>query len=116
MKIKVSEATEVELDYLVATITKVGITSFDGKYIIDTAGKHYTPSRDDAQGGPICYHEQINLNIKGQWEATIIAPKVSYRAYGHTPLVAAMRCYVISKLGNEVDIPETLTWKLNHLN
>jgi hypothetical protein len=28
---------------------------------------------------------------------------------GPTPLIAAMRCYVASKLGDEVDIPEELT-------
>jgi hypothetical protein len=27
---------------------------------------------------------------------------------GHTPLIAAMRCYVASKLGDEVEIPEGL--------
>lgn len=29
-------------------------------------------------------------------------------AEGPTPLIAAMRCYVASKLGDEVDIPEEL--------
>jgi len=28
---------------------------------------------------------------------------------GATPLIAAMRCYVASKLGNEVQIPEELS-------
>ena len=28
--------------------------------------------------------------------------------WAETPLVAAMRCYVASKLGDEVDIPEEL--------
>jgi len=27
---------------------------------------------------------------------------------GPTPLIAAMRCYVASKLGEEVDVPEEL--------
>lgn len=29
--------------------------------------------------------------------------------YGPTPLIAAMRCYVASKLGDEVEIPDELT-------
>lgn len=29
-------------------------------------------------------------------------------AKGRTPLIAAMRCYVASKMGNEVEIPEEL--------
>jgi hypothetical protein len=28
--------------------------------------------------------------------------------HGHTPLIAAMRCYVASKLGDEVEIPDEL--------
>ena len=30
-------------------------------------------------------------------------------SYGPTPLIAAMRCYVASKVGDEVDIPDELT-------
>jgi hypothetical protein len=29
-------------------------------------------------------------------------------AFGPTPLIAAMRCYVISKLGDEVEVPDEL--------
>jgi hypothetical protein len=29
--------------------------------------------------------------------------------YGPTPLIAAMRCYVEAKLGDEVEIPKELT-------
>ena len=28
--------------------------------------------------------------------------------FGPTPLIAAMRCYVASKLGDEVEVPEEL--------
>jgi hypothetical protein len=28
--------------------------------------------------------------------------------YGPTPLIAAMRCYVTSKLGDEVEVPDEL--------
>lgn len=31
-----------------------------------------------------------------------------FEAIGVTPLIAAMRCYVASKLGDEIDIPEEL--------
>ena len=40
------------------------------------------------------------------WMAGIIN---TAQAYGPTPLIAAMRCYVASKLGDEVNIPEELT-------
>ncbi len=41
------------------------------------------------------------------WSAQ--ASNTAHAAYGPTPLVAAMRCYVASKLGDEVDIPKELT-------
>lgn len=66
----------------------------------------WAPSTDWAQGGPILDRERINLepfrDINGdQWSAD--------GAWNSpTPLVAAMRCYVASKLGDEVDVPEEL--------
>ncbi|NDB69110.1 MAG: DUF2591 domain-containing protein, partial [Methylocystaceae bacterium] len=39
------------------------------------------------------------------WKAT----RNSSTAYGATPLIAAMRCYVASKLGNEIQIPQEIT-------
>jgi hypothetical protein len=48
----------------------------------------------------------------GQWCASLDQsfnpPEFST---GDTPLVAVMRCYVASKLGSEVDIPEELLTK-----
>ena len=32
-----------------------------------------------------------------------------WQEHGPTPLIAAMRCYVASKLGDEVDVPDELT-------
>ncbi len=59
-----------------------------------------------AQGGPIIDRERINVepfrDINGdQWSAD--------GAWNSpTALIAAMRCYVASKLGDEVDVPEEL--------
>jgi len=66
-------------------------------------------STDWAQGGPIIGRELIETTRGGAyaehfWKAT----RNSITAYGPTPLIAAMRCYVASKLGGEVDIPEEL--------
>ena len=77
-----------------------------------------SPSTDWAQGGPIIEREEICTKrrapcMKGEeWEAmgSITAKGTGYRyAIGPTPLIAAMRCYVASKLGDEVDVPEELT-------
>ena len=63
-------------------------------------------STEWAIGGPIIESEGISLYLYGNsnWEA-----HVGNKAYqGPTPLIAAMRCYVASRLGAEVDVPEEL--------
>ena len=69
---------------------------------------HYSPSTDWAQGGPIIERQEIELVPKGMhWDA--YADEDFHVPYsGPTPLIAAMRCYVASKLGDNVDIPEEL--------
>lgn len=79
----------------------------------------YRPSRDWGQGGPII--ELKNISLCSRWRATIKTPRtftdlegnsnkvsVDTVTRGETALIAAMRCYVSSKLGNEVDIPDEL--------
>ena len=70
-----------------------------------------------AQGGPIIEREKIDLLASidgGEWTAEIWSYSYnggganSLTKYGPTPLIAAMRCYVASKLGEEVDVPEEL--------
>lgn len=71
-------------------------------------------STDWEQGGPIIEREHIAVRSYGDFPATRWqADKWAFRfvdptAYGPTPLVAAMRCFVASKLGDEVDVPEEL--------
>ena len=67
----------------------------------------YSPSTNWAQGGPIIEREDIELVPKiNHWDAYYAELIVPYE--GNTPLVAAMRCYVASKLGDEIEIPEGL--------
>ena len=66
-------------------------------------------STDWAQGGPIIERERIDV---WAWEKTWSAgdnKALNTRAHGPTPLIAAMRCYVASKLGDDVDVPEEIT-------
>ena len=72
------------------------------------------PSTDWAQGGPIIEREGLDLRMEapGEWHAfmwwddTNGAGDILMK--GPTPLIAAMRCYVASKLGADVDVPELL--------
>jgi hypothetical protein len=61
-------------------------------------------SREWAFGGPIIEREGIAIKREpeGDWKAV----SRTDTSYGWTPLIAAMRCYVVSKLGNEVEVPE----------
>jgi hypothetical protein len=77
---------------------------------------------DWAQGGPIIEREGIDIQqVFGGYEGSFAAP-VGWKAMRHvaggainpklfiaaTPLIAAMRCFVASKLGDEVDVPDEL--------
>jgi len=76
-------------------------------------------STDWAQGGPIIEREWIELSNGGDSGPLNVSggPWVAYKydhnsnateGKGPTPLIAGMRCYVSSKLGDEVEIPSEL--------
>lgn len=69
--------------------------------------RNYKPSTDWEQGGPIIERERITIDA-GQHGALWIARKGVHECIGPTPLIAAMRCYVASKLGDTVDVPPEL--------
>ena len=76
-----------------------------GPYVGSLCHRGFSPSTDGAQGGPIIEREKIGVHyepMKTEWTA------MNGWAYGPTPLIAAMRCFVASKLGEEVDVPEEL--------
>ena len=77
----------------------------------------YNPSGDWMQGGPIIEREEFTLS-HSPYEHVFYgrarpwcAEKRGVMEYGPTPLIAAMRCYVASKLGDEVEIPAELLTK-----
>lgn len=78
------------------------------------SAKYLHPSTDWAQGGPIIEREFIELVTTNHSNALLWQAigrgfgEDSPIGNGPTPLVAAMRCYVASKLGDEVDIPKEL--------
>ena len=103
---RTSELTGAALDWAVAKCE--GITEGkDSAWYYDRRDA-YNYSTDWAQGGPIIERQEIELIPKGMhWDA--YADEDFHVPYsGPTPLIAAMRCYVASKLGDEVEIPEEL--------
>jgi len=119
MKIKVAEATGPVLDWMVAK-AEGHETTIDGYGCIirrNNVIDRFEPSTDWGWGGPIIEREEIGIRrnapcSKGcEWQGS---PSITAKGaggkwgYGPTPLIAAMRCFVASKLGEEVDVPEEL--------
>lgn len=70
---------------------------------------HFTPSVSWQQGGPIIEREKMRIRPDRGWSAAVYWEDGRSEWYsGLTPLIAAMRCYVASKLGEEIEIPEGL--------
>ena len=125
-RIKVAEATGPVLDHLVhATLGlryrydfKYGPMYFMPSPTGRLAGWESSPplySTDWAQGGPIIERERITLRVSTMpgidWVAFYDVPgeyHARIREKGPTALIAAMRCYVASRLGAEVEVPEEL--------
>lgn len=66
-------------------------------------------STDWVHGGPIIEQERMTLSSSycgTEWYA--VHDEKELEVHGPTPLVAAMRCYVDAKLGEDVDVPEEL--------
>ena len=116
MRIKTNELRRAALDWAVAKCEGRQEPEVMNNFAVawyTWPNTHY--STDWAQGGPIIEREGINLDNYAKnpkWSAWTPAPdreSGEAQAYGPTPLIAAMRCYVASKLGDTIDIPEELT-------
>ena len=80
-------------------------------------GSHTDPySTDWLFGGPIIESEEIAVQccytggeLSG-WlaDSKLLSPDDEQGQFGSIPLIAAMRCYVASKLGAEVEVPDQL--------
>lgn len=114
MKIKTNQLTGAALDWAVAKCE-----GQDEEYVLDpeqfnllretSADSPFFYSTNWAQGGPIIEREHIGtyhfVLPEDGWAASVFDGPIYV---GPTPLVAAMRCYVSSKLGDEVEVPEEL--------
>ena len=128
---KTSELTGAALDWAVAMIEKpeaceYGVQDWQGqrRQTVKNGEYVYRWHQSWAQGGPIIDREQFSVeplytsggldcwqafghNLRYDAHGNYIQGSDN-RQYGPTPLIAAMRCYVASKLGDDVDVPEEL--------
>jgi hypothetical protein len=123
---KTSALTGAALDWAVAIVEDMCIEvrpkSACGRPLYVLAAEQgrepwlWYPSTDWAQAGPIIEKEKMSMSYQQHDKF----PDICWTAYagddnprkgysGPTPLIAAMRCYVASKLGDEVEIPKDLT-------
>jgi hypothetical protein len=116
MKLKTSELTKAALNWAVAKASHLELDDLRlSRSVVFRDGEPFVPDIYWELGGPIIEREWIELTLNtdtggGEWVASIAddVPDGYHSATGATPLIAAMRCYVASKLGDTVDIPEEL--------
>lgn len=127
MKIKTSELTGAALDWAVAKCDDRRI-NFNPGGGLEVRGRTeegaelpeawdlwmpWHPSTTWAQGGEIIEREKISTTVddSGVWIAFNhynYADEKRFMRAGPTPLTAAMRCFISSRLGDEVEVPEEL--------
>ena len=122
MKVETSKLTGAALDWAVAKCEEL---KSEGAEAVASRSVRLgiSPSLNWAVGGPIIEREQIALQYYqdgghengGEWLAQGIGDEADEEGFysaveqdGPTPLIAAMRCFATSKLGEEVEIPEDL--------
>ena len=129
MKTKTKDLTGAQLDWMVAKCEGYD-TAFAsaGDVIILREGvtDYFDPHRNWRWGGPIIDREitKIFRNVGGTWSAMILKDvpippedrgtslaltrRAQWNGAGPTPLIAAMRCFCCSKLGDVVEVPDEL--------
>jgi hypothetical protein len=106
---KTKELTGVALDWAVAQAWYG--TEYDMSLPLFDDGLTFQPSALWQHGGPIIEREVIDVfrNYEERcWQAEANRYGGCPMARGEAPLIAAMRCFVASRLGDEVNIPEEL--------
>jgi hypothetical protein len=120
MKVKTSNLTGSALNWAVAKAEGLRVNDdgsmkywkyFPGYGDDDFDIPAYTT--DWSQGGPLIEREHISTtqDHSGLWLAYIgwnYADSKDHMQADRSLLVAAMRCFVVSKLGDEVDVPKEL--------
>jgi len=113
---KVAELTGPLLDGAVAMAEGLTFDNIHGKWCLaldeaDDEMRVYEPSQDWELGGPILQKARIGLqhhsfSLSGRIEHSVDASISGCRPMaGPTPLIAAMRAYVASRLGDTVELP-----------
>lgn len=124
-KVRTADLIGPALDWAVARADGADCIDFDNpdepwivrRGISSQRLSEFSPSTNWHQGGQRIEREEIGVRRNApcsagrEWEAapSILAKGAGGKwGYGPTPLIAAMRCLVASKLGDEVEVPAEL--------
>lgn len=121
-RILVADTTNIQLDWLVAKLEgKLAEATQALKFyelckrrkgIVLTHHRLYSPTSNPYAAYVIILREHIGLvspsnSLTLFWKADI-GFEGKFTQFDHDPLISAMRCFVASRLGPEVEIPEEL--------
>lgn len=111
IKIQTEDLVGAQLDYAVGKANGIDVEIRAGMCCYKGLNAAYDPSTNWLLGGPIIEREHIMLEPSGEngaWCAQIWMPELIgwWHIEGKTPLIAAMRIFVRSKFGDEVEVPE----------
>ena len=115
---KTSELTGAQLDWAVAKCEGINLHHaiqphgyLEILFNEANGGDVFTPSNDWAQGGPIIERENITWTGQSSVACKYIGNQKwkHFEEFGPKPLIAAMRCYVASKMGADVELPKELS-------
>ena len=105
---KTTELTGAALDWAVAKCERPDLDTII--LAMNVTKGNYNPSTNWAQGGPIIEREKIDIAYENsQWFAYESEGDCCDPNIGTTSLIAAMRCLVASKLGDDIEVPKELT-------
>lgn len=116
--IRISELSGAVLDWAVAKCEKIEFETVDS-FLAYYEDGIFNYSTNWARGGPIIEREMIQLTLHCMvnplhgWAALRSFDEdddvcALHRMRGKTPLLAAMRCYVASRLGDKIEVPKEL--------
>lgn len=121
--VKVSELPDIALCYVICLLEMpnlkwgetVSIHHASRQIVVPELPEFdcYSPFLSWKMFGPIIEREEIGFakygdSVKGEWKAVIGATPRGTPYYGKSPLISALRCYVASKFGDTIEIPEEL--------
>jgi hypothetical protein len=114
---KTSELSGAALDWAVAKCEGFGDSPRFMEIFMyqQSRGMGYCYSTDWSRGGPIIERERIAVEFL-QWDDIDCTMPIwtSYKfgtdfgGQGSTPLISAMRCFVASRMGDDIELPEEI--------